>query len=262
MARSLMFSLLVLTSLTWADSFDKPVRKQTLDLGPSPGSPSVRARVNCYFFPEFMVKEVDMGEVGADRLSILSVKPQSSGKCVKAADAAEKIINSDDWSGYFMGVKKNYIFFGAADHINSSLPFAVFDADTGKKVFEDSAKADIAFTALADGSLSMSYVRVVGEDCFILKEPACWERMRKKYGLGNAPAPDCRKGYTDSAESMAKGRCSEKKDKIACAAKEMPLALSQAEESPSVISYTVETTLGAAAVIKPVEGEIRCWPAD
>lgn len=262
MARNLLFSLLILTSLTWADSFDKPVQKQTLDLGPAPGSPSVRAHVNCYFFAGFMVKEVDMGEVGAERLGILMIKPQSAGKCVKAADPAETIIKSDDWSGYFMGVKKNYVFFGAADRINGALPFAVFDATTGKKIFEDSAKDDIAFSSLPEGSISMSYLRVVGEDCFILKEAGCWERMRSKYKLGNSQAPDCRQGYAASAEAMAKERCSETKEKIACMARERPLALSQAEEAPSVISYPVEVTLGAAVAVKPAGGEIRCWPAD
>jgi hypothetical protein len=79
-----------------------------------------------------------MGEAGAERLGILPVTPSSSGKCVKRADAAEKIINSNDWSGYFMGVRKNDVFFGGADRINSSLPFAVFDAGAGKKVMYDS----------------------------------------------------------------------------------------------------------------------------
>jgi hypothetical protein len=255
-------NLLVLTSLPWADTFDKPVRRQTLDLGASPSGPGTSAKVKCYFFPEFMVKEVDMGEVGAERLGILPVTPASAGKCVKAADAAEKVIRSDDWSGYFMGVRKNYVFFGAADRINSSLPFAVFDAATGKKVFEDSARADIEFTALTDGGFSMRYVRVVGEDCFIMKEAGCWEKMRGKYGLGSAAAPDCRKGYAASAEYLAKDRCSEKKEKIACMAREMPVALAQMEESPSVISYPVEVTLGAAPVTKVLEGEVRCWPAD
>ncbi|HWZ46128.1 MAG TPA: hypothetical protein VNW97_21830 [Candidatus Saccharimonadales bacterium] len=262
MAHRLLWCLLVLTSLSWASSFDQPVRKQTVDLGPSPDVPGTHARVNCYFFPEFMVKEVDMGEVGAERLGILPVTPQSSGKCVKTADAAEKTIRSDDWSGYFMGVKKNYVFFAAADRINSALPFAVFDAGSGKKLFEDSAKADINFTALADGGLSISYLRVVGEDCFILKEANCWERMRAKYGLGKAAAPDCQKGYTASADSLAKDRCSDQKDKLACAAKEIPLALQQMNQSPSVISYQVEVALGAAPVIKPTGGEISCWPAD
>jgi len=260
--RKLLLSLLILTSLTWADTFDKPVRRQTVDLGPSPSGPGATAKVKCYFFPEFMVKEVDMGEVGAERLGILPVTPSSSGKCVKAADAEEKVIGSDAWSGYFMGVKKNYVFFGAADRINSSLPFAVFDAGTGKKVFEDSAKAEITFAALADGSFLMSYLRVVGEDCFILKEAGCWERMRNRYGLGNAAAPDCRKGYAASAEFLAKDRCSEKKEKIACMARETPLALSQMEQSPSVISYPVEVTLGAVPVVKVLAGEVRCWPAD
>jgi hypothetical protein len=109
----------------------------------------------------------------------------------------------------------------------------------------------------------MQYLRVVTDDCAILKDTACWQRMAEKYGMDPNAAPDCRKGYAASAESMAKGRCEGRKGALAaCIAKERPLALKQASESPSVVSYPVEVELGATPSAKPMGTAVGCWPAD
>jgi hypothetical protein len=262
MPSRLILGLFLLASLSWGQTFDKPVRKQRVDLRRTPNQLTDRARVTCYFFPNFMVKEVDMGEVGAERLGILPVTPQSTGKCVRARGKEEIVIPAEQWSGYFMGVKKDYIFLSGSDLWNSSSPFAIFDSRTGKKLFEDSAK-EISFVTKPDQAMAMHYLRVVSDDCFILKDAACWQRMAAKYGLNNAAAPDCRKGYEASAESMAKGRCAAQRAPLAaCMKKERPLALKQALDSPSVISYPVEVELGATPTAKPTGAAVGCWPAD
>lgn len=262
MPSRLILGLFLLASLSWGQTFDKPVRRQRVELGKAANALSDRNRVTCYYFPNFMVKEVDLGEVGAERLSILPVKPQSTGKCVRAKGKDEMVIDPKEWSGYFMGVKNSYVFFSGDDLWNGATPFAIFDAATGKKLFEDSAKADIAF-ATNGQTVSMRYLRVVSDDCFILKDAACWQRMATKYGLDNAAAPDCRKGYDASAESMAKGRCTAQRAPLAaCLKKERPLALKQALDSPSVISYPVEVKLGSAPAAKPTGTATGCWPAD
>ena len=109
----------------------------------------------------------------------------------------------------------------------------------------------------------MRYLRVVSDNCFILKDAACWQRMAAKYGLDKAAAPDCRKGYESSAESMAKGRCAAQHAPLAaCLEKERPLALKQALDSPSAISYPVEVELGATPSAKTTGAAVGCWPAD
>src|SRR5215472_1433395 len=105
----LILGLFLLASLGWGQTFDKPVRKQRVDLGKTANPLSDRHRVTCYFFPNFMVKEIDLGEVGADRLGILPVTPQSTGKCVRARGKDEIVIPAEQWSGYFMGVKNGYV---------------------------------------------------------------------------------------------------------------------------------------------------------
>jgi len=258
MPSRLILGLFFLASLSWGQTFDKPVRKQRVELGKAANALSDRNRVTCYYFPKFMVKEVDLGEEGAERLGILPVTPQSRGKCVRAPGKEEIVIPAKQWSGYFMGAKNDYVFFSGDDGWNDATPFAVFDSKTGKKLFEDSAKADIAF-ATTGQIVSMRYLRVVTDDCFILKDAACWQRMATKYGLDNAAAPDCQKGYQASAESMAKGRCTAQRAPLAaCLKKERPLALKQALDSPSVISYPVEVELGTTPAAKPTGASAAC----
>jgi hypothetical protein len=188
MPSRLILGVFLLASLSWGQTFDKPVRKQRIDLRRTPSQLTDRARVTCYFFPNFMVKEVDMGEVGAERLGILPVTPQSTGKCVRARGKEEIVVPAEQWSGYFMGVKKDYIFLSGSDLWNSSSPFAIFDSRTGKKLFDDSAK-EISFVTKPDQTISVRYLRVVSDDCFILKDTACWQRMAAKYGWTSRPLP-------------------------------------------------------------------------
>lgn len=264
MRARLLLGLVLLASLSWGETFDKPVRKQRVNLGKAANPLSDRNSITCYYFPHFMVKEVDLGEVGAERLGIVRVTPQSTGKCTRARSKEEMVVPVKEWSGYFMGVKNSYVFFSGDDGWNDATPFAIFDSKTGKKLFEDSAKADITFLAKPDHSIAMQYLRVVTDDCLILKDTACWQRMAAKYGLAAATAPpDCKKGYEASAEEMTKGRCTGKRASLAaCMEKERPLALKQALDSPSVISYPVEVEMGATPVIKPAGAAVGCWPAD
>jgi hypothetical protein len=255
--------LLLLASLSWGETFDKPVRKQRVELGKAANPLSDRTRVTCYFFPSFMVKEVDLGEKGADRLGIVPVTPQSTGKCTRARSKDEIVVPAKDWSGYFLGVKNGYVFFSGDDLWNGGQSFAIFDSTAGRKLFEDSAKAGITFFTRPDKTITMQYLRVVTDDCAILKDAACWQRMAGKYGLDNAAAPDCRKGYETIAESMAKERCAAQRAPLAaCLKKERPLAVKQANDSPSVISYPVEVELKATPSAKPTGAAVGCWPAD
>jgi hypothetical protein len=274
MPARLLLCLVLLASLSWGETFDKPIRQQRVDLGPSPYLLSGwHAHVTCYFFPKFMVKEVDMGEKGAERLGIVPVTPQSTRKCTRARSKEEKVVSNEEWGGYFMGVKGGYVFLSGEDGWNGAEEFAIFDAGTGKKLFEDAAqpfrslatrKADISFVTKADQTIVMQYVRVVDDDCLILKDPGCWPRMAKKYGLDPAIAPDCRKGSQTSAEYMAQERCYRANGPplSACMNKERPLALQQALDEALVLSYPVEVELSEKPSIKPTGPAASCWRAD
>src|SRR5215472_9635441 len=117
--------LVLLTQCAWAASFDKPLATKTVDLGPSKYSSGARAQVKCYYFPGFMVKEVDEGEKGAARLAIV---PHTGliPKCTQAKSKSEMVVDPDEWSGYFKGVKNNYVFFDGDDGFNGGMGFAVY----------------------------------------------------------------------------------------------------------------------------------------
>jgi hypothetical protein len=264
--------ILAMSTLAWAGSFDKPVSKRTVDLGGSSSSPQAHAKVTCYFFPTFMVKEVDFGEKGASRLAIVPSSKRNLPPCSRLRDQTEKVVNPDDWSGYFKGVKGNLVFFDADDGVNGGMGFAVYDAKTGAKIFDDTALGELDFPDTNSGTptgapakaVTLQYVRVVDGGCAVPKDPSgCWDKIRTRLGLGNAAAPDCKAGYEQSAQELAKGRCQAKNnDNAQCVAKEIALARQQAGAANSVIVYPVETVLASNGTVKPAPGDLRCRPAD
>lgn len=255
-------SVLIFVSLSAAASFDKPLSKRTVDLGLSRSGN--HGKVTCYVFSKFMVKEVDLGEKGADRLAIVPIPKGVVPRCTRAKGKTEMVVNPDEWSGYFKGVKGELVFFDADDGVNGGVGFAVYDGNIGKKIFEDVALGSLDFPETHDSRVSVRYVRVFDSQCNVLQDEAgCWAKIKNAIGLDNATMPDCKKGYEKSAHDLAKGRCqAQNTDTPQCLARELPLATSQTKDANSIIAYPVEVILGPQATIKPVGGDLRCWPSD
>lgn len=262
----LLLSLLALASMCCADSFDKPLSKKVVDLGRSPYilNPESHAKVTCYFFSGFMVKEVDLGQKGADRLSIVPTAKGAPLTCSRAKSKLEKVIDHKEWSGYFKGAKNGLVFFNADDGWNGGIPFAVYDAKSATKIFEDSADGSIEFSTSPDQQLSMHYSRVLDAECIVSKENAgCWESVKQKIGFGDYPMPDCEKAYEEMFQRLAKERCEAQNPREPdCLNKELKLVREQWSDASSIISYPVVVTLDTSPVIKPVAGALKCWPAD
>jgi hypothetical protein len=264
----LVFSVLAMSSLAWAGSFDKPLQKKTVELGGATSSAPTHAKVTCYLFPTFMVKEVDLGEKGASRLAILPASKRNIPACSRLRDQTEKVVNPDDWSGYFKGVRGNLVFFDADDRVNGGMGFAVYDSKTGKKIFDDAALGELHFpeshSPEHNKETTIQYARVVDGGCAVPKDQAgCWDKIKKKLGLETASAPDCQAGYESSAQQLAKNRCqAQKTDNPQCMAKEIALARQQTSQANSVIVYPVETVLGVSPTVKPVSGDLSCRPSD
>jgi hypothetical protein len=260
----LLCSFLVLTTLAVGGSFDKPLTKKSVHLGPSGANhQKIRRKVTCYYYPGFMVKEVDLGEKGADRLAIVPAG-KTAAPCTRARSKTEKVVNPDEWSGYFKGVKGNLVFFDADDGWNGGMGFAVYDAKTLKKIYEDVALGELTFSDASGPDASIDYTRVVDGGCNLPKEQAgCWSTIQKKFSLDAAAAPDCKAGYEKSAQEMAKARCSgNPKAGPQCVDKELPLARQQASDASSVISYPVSVVLGPNPAVNPGAGNVGCWPSD
>jgi hypothetical protein len=230
-------------------SFDPPLKKSIEYFGPSPYYPrgSVRTKLTCYFYPTLMVKEYDEGQKGAEWLAIVPNNTRTAPKCVRSHVPGERVIEGSEWRGYFKGAKRNLVFFNDSDGINGGLPFIVYDARTGQKLFEDSAYdpsmrsrkiQDSPFNRLrvssAQGSQAvLRYLRVVEANCDLHAEKAsCWEQVRRKLELKTAQMPSC-SGY-----------------------ERIPTRWE------SSVAYPVEVLLFPHPAIKTIAGPVKCWPVD
>jgi hypothetical protein len=184
----LLFQVIPSRATTMQDGFDQPLKKEVKILGPSPYYPSGRyqKKLYCYFYPTLLVKQYDEGQKGAEWLSFVRLVQGRPKRCKLSHDPEEHVIKFPEWSGYFKGVKGSLVFFNASDGENGGMPFAIFDSNTGKKIFEDSAydsqmwttkPNDSPFNRLrvykaADGRITLKYLRVVGTDCDLHSEAA------------------------------------------------------------------------------------------
>lgn len=224
-----------------ATPFDQPAAVDNVDLPPNKDNPDAKPSVNCYRYPGFMVKEVDLGEVGAEKLAIL---PENA-KCER--ESTNETLVKDPVAGYFLGAKGKLAFFQAPDGSNGGMPFVVIDTGTTKKLFDDSFDgADFERIDAADGKLVLDYVRTYSADCSLfLDGAACSEKVKKETGLGTvAQLPDCGAAY--EAEK-----------------KRTPDYAKEIEQLPSVISYPVTATFDGTAVRYTARaGETSCRVPD
>jgi len=169
--------------------FDEPLTVDTAPLPKDKANPDAQPQVNCYRYAGFMIKEVDLGEKGAEFLAV--ARPDAA--CERNPGKDEKVVK-DDTAGYFFGVKGNLAFFQAADGWNSGLPFVVYDTQTMKRLFVDSLARDDFDSLEVNGSnVKMTFQRSYSADCSLYKDAgACAEAVKKATGLGDiAQLPDC-----------------------------------------------------------------------
>jgi hypothetical protein len=224
--------------------FDKPASVAKIPLAPDPLNPQAKPTLSCFFFKAFAVKQIDLGEVGAQQLSVVPLPPGGAPyKCREANAEGEKVADAKDWSGYFKGVKGGYVFFDAADGINSGLGFAVFDASSGKKLFDD-VSMDIHAIKLTPSGIAIGYRRAYAAGCSLFADAAgCWAKIKQDTGL-TGTAPDCNAAYKRDLQKW--------KDR----AKEIA-------SSPTVIYYEAQTVLeSGAAKTSPAAGKVTCAPAN
>lgn len=230
-------TLLFLGRAARAESFDTPLHERVVDLGRTPYG---RIKLTCDYYPAFMVKQLDLGEEGASWIAIVPARAGHPSVCTRTHASTEKVIPGNDWCGYFQGAKQDFVFLNACNAYNGGLDFAVYDARTGTRIFEDTAVDSLAegphFSRAPDGSLALLYSRIVVFACTLPREQgACWSKIEDKLGLENAAAP-------------------------ACVAYEKQM-------TGSVIAYPVEVALSLAPdlrtpQVRAVAGEIRCWPPE
>ena len=96
--------------------FDIPLHETHTTLPSYPDNPQSKPVLSCFYYPDFMVKQVDIGEQGAEEISILHrAKDRGEPQCLRANIKDEIVVDSRVWSGYFEGVKGNLVFLRADD---------------------------------------------------------------------------------------------------------------------------------------------------
>ena len=231
-------ALTISTCAAHAESFDNPVQKKVVDLGPSPylmPNNKQHIKLTCSYYPTFMVKELnDPGNKGALYISTVPIEPGRTPPCLKRHSPNERVFK--DWDGYFAGVKRSLLFLYASDGDGGGLPFAVFDPTSGAKILEDSVKLEnggereLDFIHTTGTQITLRYLRVVTEDCSLLKDGAsCWNKFSNRIGLKAAPMPKCNYEGEDV-------------------------------QAYSVIAYPVETSFFPKPSIKALANPSMCWP--
>ena len=216
--------------------FDEPVSEETLELPASDLDPDAKPQVACSRFAAFAVKEVDIGEIGAEKLSLIG----PADACT-VDTLGEKIVK-DAVAGYFLGVSGDYVFFQAPDGWNGGLPFVVYDRRTVGRLFDDAFAGD-GFTEIKSGAetLVLRYQRSLTAECSLYKDTgACAAAIATKTGLTAKRIPDCTAIY-----DAEKKRTPDFKEEI--------------EKLPTVINYPVEMRwAGGKATFSPMGGDVTC----
>jgi hypothetical protein len=218
-----------------AEGFDKPIRKTIIDLGSSPDQPDfprLHIHLSCYYYPTFMVKELDDdGNKGALRISVLHVGEAKAPRCIRALRAGERAI--PNYPGYFWGVKDKLVFVINDDGEGEGRYFVVHDSITLSKIFRDSLRFNTEpdFSRTAHSSPSMRYQRVFFAQCSLMKNGAdCWRSVVDQTGLRNGRMPKC-SGYDDDVAD------------------------------PSLVAFPVEVSLYPKPVRTVLTGPVLCFAA-
>lgn len=255
-----------------SDWFDVPLKKKTVDFGPSFQKPSdtspewqwnayrrARNTLTCYWFSTIMIKEYDISQKGADWISYTRLDANAHPECTQSHASGEKLFvqeasaQADEWWGYFTGVKDDFVFLGAADGDNGGIQFAVYDSRTGKKVFEDTdclrctylkkiygkERPSASFNRMRvskvpGGPVTLNYMHVQQADCDLRADKAsCWDHVRTQMDVKSAKEPACL-GYAHT-----------------------PVG-----ELASMVAHPVFVSLISPPIVKSIDGPVLCWAPD
>lgn len=219
-------------------AFDRATRAE-VQLGEKDTGFDMKGKLTCLRYPDFALKELDLGEKGAAGLYIAS----SEGPC-QLNPTLDRIIE-DEAAGYLWGAVGPYAFFRGADGWNGGMPFVVYDARTGTRLMDDVVAGEFTALTLVGEELTLAYRRTFSADCSLLSAPeSCAASIRETLGLAADRAlPDCRPAYQPAIDAD-------------------PDAAKAIEAWPSVIDYPVERKLSAEGTsFVAVDGELTCRPS-
>jgi len=249
-----------------SNPFDTPLKTRHVELKADPENPRAKRRISCFYYRSIVVKQVDYGEVGAERLALLPVLAGNATPCRDGKETYEYEIPSDRWSGYFRGAKADYAFFDAPDGTNGGLGFMVLRIVDRKSLFEDTDQHSLEAIEILDDGLKLRYQRVYQGSCSAISGGAqCRTALSQETGVAAASLSICESGYAAAGQAMAKGRCvAQGSRQPGCVSAELAhLGEQHWNEAPTVIVYDVEVILGRESpIITRRSNALTCRPSD
>lgn len=246
--------------------FDSPLKTSSIRLASDPQNPKAKRQVTCFYYRSIVVKQIDYGEVGAERLSLLPVLSRNGTQCHEDKEPLEYVIPADTWSGYFKGVRADYAFFDAPDGVNGGVGFMVLRLYDRKAVLQDVAQHGIKSIDYDEGVLRLRYQRTFAGACSIMTDgDSCRDALARDTGVSAGSLSICSQGYRLARETMAKGRCAahgnRQKD---CFQKELDQIDEQKwNAAPTVIVYEAESTIkDRTLTTTPRSDALACHPSD
>jgi hypothetical protein len=227
--------------LPFTSGAEEPQKLERVDLPPRcavcpPG------RVTCAWYAGFMVREVDLGDLGAEALAIVPRgRKRPDPACGPERVRGELSVTgaADPWSGYFEGARGRFVFFRAQESRGDALAFAVYDAETGERVHSDAAIGPAKISGKGE-RVGLSYVRRAVAPCSPIAEgEECWKRIRTALSVGGEP-PDCAEPYRLANEEAAKAACQGAAAGARCVEAELRLRPAFPPFVPPALTYEVE----------------------
>jgi len=225
--------------------FETPIEKKIVPLAADALNPQAKRTRTCFYYPGIMVKEIDWGEVGAERQSLVPIPPNAASPACGDANAHEIAIAAPGWSGYYHGKIGYAFFFDDGDGVNSGLPFIVVSAQ-GKVLLEDSYDGGEFHAAKIEGTnIFVRFRRTWMAPCSLFTDPAgCWKTVMAQTGLPADARPDCGNAY--------------KKQMV-----QAPKYAADTAKTPSMIAYEAEARISLQkATVSALPGPVTCWLPD
>jgi hypothetical protein len=251
--------------LVFTSGTEAPQKVERVDLPPAcavcpPG------RVTCSHYQGFMVREVDLGEMGAAALAIVPLPRKGPAPtCSRDRVPGELPVTggAENFFGYFEGARGRFAFFRSEERDEEGRwSFAAFDASTGRRVLLGSALGEVRVTGRGP-RVGLSFLQRSAAPCSpLVGGDACWQRIRAELGVGD-PLPDCAAAYRAANEEAARGACEGEAPAVArCVDQQLRLRPAYPALVPPALDHEVDYVDLSAAELRPATGArvLGCRP--
>lgn len=264
---ALLLPLCVLSPARAAEpeaNYDPEIDLREVDLGPARTSSELRAALRCHYYRGFMVKEVDLGEMGNARMSFLPAPPNNPPPCQRDPLPGEVEIPGDIWHGYFAGAIGRYAVFRADDTVNGAIGFAIFQVNGRAPIYVSATVGPLRFDHGPAGRLLLRFDRRHDADCSVPRLGAICARATAAATAAAPVASDlCTIGYEAARRFQARRYCEAEDDTsekcVAAAFRNLPALTAMT----SVLAIPTDVTLLGMTTRETVIGAPRlCWPRD